>query len=128
MTQPWKEDWTLDADVDERTGGWDLWARDETFRPGTMYSLDEAKLAAVAPEMMRIILTLACYRNCEFCDQKIDRGFVPGSKGDIHELHPYWHTHSPRCPLRLVCEKAGIPTAVSGEDVRRSPQDPPRDR
>jgi hypothetical protein len=123
MRKAWEETWEVQRYVIELAGdaGHQLgqFVDDVDDPEWPSCDRDRAQLAAAAPEMARLLLELACYRDCDFCEQKIDRGFVPGSAGDIDtDLHPYWHTHSSRCPLRVVLEKAGIPTAVSGSALK----------
>ena len=75
----------------------------------------------MAATMQVMLIDLACWRNCPVCEQKIDRGYRPGtmSKTDGEDLWPYWHCHASDCDLRVTAERLNLPTAVanpSGSD------------
>jgi len=106
--KPWEESWTAvsakqsgncnELHYGEGQHGCIPWGYDDD-------DFASAKLAAAAPEMARIIIEMACSRNCDYCYQKIDRYESPPGSG---ELMPYWHCHSDLCPIRVVMAKAGI--------------------
>lgn len=64
--------------------------------------------------LRRMLIDLACWRNCPVCEQKIDRGYSPDATTRATlspDLWPYWHCHAQTCDLRQAAERLGIPTA-----------------
>lgn len=86
----------------------------KTKRRGGRTMNDDKRSTTEMDVLRELHISLACWRNCPVCDQKIDRGNIPPgqTRPDHEDLWPYWHCHAGDCDLRLAAQQLDLPTAV----------------
>jgi hypothetical protein len=98
----WKETWTAQRYVIEMAGRQLGQFVDDLDDPEWSWcDRERAELAALAPEMARLIFDACCSRNCDWCYQKIDR-----SRSDAGGF--YVHTHSKACEGVAILRRIGL--------------------